>query len=190
MRQRSNGTTVPAGVIQRPTTVAGEQPLDRMMWEIGRAYYAYVGLAERILSEAGLEEHIRPGMGLVLFSLYEQDKRTIKEIAARSQLACSTLTGVLDRMEKSGLIQRSRDPQDARLVRVALTSFARRLEKKCRSMTQHMSDVIQSGLGESGVAQTQQLLRRLTETLRAEDERMALSQPNKSQPVEKCRSQT
>ena len=66
------------------TPTAGGQPLDLMMWEIGRAYYAYVGLAERILAEAGLGKQIQPGMGLVLFSLYEQDDRTIKEIAAQT----------------------------------------------------------------------------------------------------------
>jgi len=82
-------------------------------------------------------------------------------------------------METSDLIQRSTDPQDARLVRVNLTSFARSLEKKCRSMVRQMSDVIQSGLGENGVAQIKQLLRCLTETLRAEDEQMILSQSKK-----------
>jgi DNA-binding MarR family transcriptional regulator len=150
-----------------------------MMWEIGRAYYAYVGVAERILAHAGLAEHIRPGMGLVLFALYEQDGRTIKEIAARSQLACSTLSGLLARMEKAGLIQRSRDDQDARLVRVRLTALARSLETKCRAMVKQMSGIIEVGLGERKVAQAQQLLRCLIETLRSEDERMARSQAKK-----------
>lgn len=159
----------------RPEGTAVDPSLGLMMWEIGRAYYAYVGLAERILAEAGLQEHIRPGMGLVLFALYEQDGRTIKEIAARSQLAASTLSGLLTRMEKGGLIVRSRDERDARLVRVRLTTLARDLEPKCRDMVATMEGIIDAGLGARSVAQAQHLLRSLTETLRAAEERMARS---------------
>lgn len=153
--------------------------LGLMMWEIGRAYYAYVGVAERILVQAGLAGQIQPGMGVILFSLYEQDGRTIKEIAARSQLANSTLSGMLNRMEKVGLIERSRDAQDGRLVRVRLTALGRRLEGRCREMTEQMREIIEAGLGKRKVAQAHEVLCHLTETLRAAESRMALSQESK-----------
>ncbi len=179
MGQRERETAGRAGVIERPAPVAADPSFGLMMWEIGRAYYAYVGLAERILAEAGLSGQIQPGMGLVLFSLYEQDGRTIKDIAARTQLANSTLSGLLGRMEKVGLIERSRDAQDGRLVRVRLTALAHTLEPKCRALVKRMSDLIEAGLGERKVAQAQRLLRALTETLRAADEQLAQAPPEK-----------
>src|SRR6516162_5985987 len=96
-------------------------PLDQLIWYLGRAYYTYVGLLEQVLAETGLDRHVRPGLGHVLFTLFEQDERSIKDIAARSQLACSTLTGLLDRMESAGLIERRRDREDGRIVRIRLT---------------------------------------------------------------------
>ena len=67
-----------------------DDPLDQIVWSIGRAYYAYVGLLERVLAETGLDRHVRPGMGHILFALFEEDGRNIKEIAARTQLSGST----------------------------------------------------------------------------------------------------
>jgi len=172
-------TREPETVIEQPAAAVADPSLGLMMWEIGRAYYAYVGLAERMLAEVGLASQIQPGMGLVLFALYEQDGRTIKEIAARSQLANSTLSGMLGRMEKVGLIERSRDAHDGRLVRVRLTPLGRSLETKCRELLEQMNDLIEAGLGEQQVAQAQQLLRSLTATLRTADERLARSQVEK-----------
>ncbi len=179
MGKRETATASGVEYAELSSPVAMDPSLDLMMWEIGRAYYAYVGLAERILAKAGLSGQIQPGMGLVLFSLYEQDERTIKEIAARTQLANSTLSGMLSRMEKAGLIERSRDVQDGRLVRVRLTSRAHSLETKCRSLLKRMSDLIEMGLGARKVAQAGQLLRDLTNTLRAADEQVALTESEK-----------
>lgn len=147
--------------------------MDLMMWDIGRAYHAYVGLAERIVAESQLQEHIQPGMGLVLFALYERDGRTVKDIAARSQLANSTLSGVLARMERGGLIERARDRADARRVCVRLTPLGRTLEPKCREMVARMRGLIEAGLGERKVAQLGPLLRALAAALRAADEQLA-----------------
>ena len=61
-----------------------DEPLDHLIWYLGRAYYTYVGLLERVLAELGLDRHLRPGMGHILFTLFERDDLSIKEIAARS----------------------------------------------------------------------------------------------------------
>lgn len=166
MRQTTTAAPSPADGLADPA-------FDLMMWDIGRAYYAYVGLVERLLADAGLEKLIQPGMGLILFSLYEQDGRTIKEIAARTQLANSTLSGMLGRMERTGLIERFRDRQDGRLVRVRLTPQARELEPKCREILTHLSDLIEGGLGERQVVPARRILQALTQSLRAADERLA-----------------
>ena len=46
---------------QRPGTAADES-LGQIIWDLGRAYYAYVGLAERILVDEGLDEVIQPAV--------------------------------------------------------------------------------------------------------------------------------
>lgn len=145
-----------------------DDPLDNLIWYLGRAYFTYVGLLERILSEAGLDRHVRPGMGHILFTLFARDDCSIKDIAARSQLACSTLTGLLARMEDNGLIERRRDEQDGRVVRVRLTPLGRSLEPRCMAVVARFDRLFAQGMGAPAVAQTQNLLQRMIETMREE----------------------
>lgn len=154
--------------------------LDSVIWDLGRAYFAYVGLLERVLVEYQLDHILRPGMGLVLFTLFEQDSRTIKELSERSQLAYSTLTGVLKRMEKAGLVVRTRDKQDKRLVRVTLTPQARKLKGKCQKISQRMSELSLQGIGLSNLARCKKYLSSMTSAFRSEEQRLADIQcPNK-----------
>jgi len=159
-----------------PGNQQNDDPLDQIIWHIGRAYYTYVGLLEQVLAENGLDEHVRPGMGHILFALFEEDGRNIKEIAARTQLSGSTLTGMLGRMEKAGVVARRRDEADGRVVRVRLTLLGRSLEPRCRLVVETLGEVLQSGMGAKDVLQAKRLLRRLTETLRAEDQRRRRSE--------------
>jgi DNA-binding MarR family transcriptional regulator len=142
-------------------------PLDQLIWYLGRAYYTYVGLLEQVLAESGLDRHVRPGMGHVLFTLFEQDERSIKDIAARSQLACSTLTGLLDRMQSAGLIERRRDREDGRIVRIRLTPLGRSLEPRCQAVAQQFADLFESRMGPAGVRQGKRLLQRMIQTMRS-----------------------
>jgi len=150
--------------------------LSELIWDLGRAYYAFVGLAERVLVSAKLDHAIRPGMGHVLFALYEEDDRTIKEIAARSQLAPSPLTGLLTRMEKAGLVERHRDESDGGLVRVRLTSFGRGLETKCRKMLQKVTGIADAGVGEDNVPQAKKMLQGMADAFNNEERRLAKQQ--------------
>jgi DNA-binding MarR family transcriptional regulator len=103
-----------------------------------------------------------------LFTLFEQDERSIKEIAARSQLACSTLTGLLDRMESAGLIERRRDREDGRIVRIRLTPLGRSLEPRCRAVAQQFADLFASHMGPAGVRRGKRLLQRMIQTMRSD----------------------
>jgi DNA-binding MarR family transcriptional regulator len=144
-----------------------------LIWDVGRVYYSYVGLLERVLKEQQLDHILRPGMGVVLFALYKKDQVSIKELAEYSQLACSTLTGVLQRMEGAGLITRSRDAVDGRLVRVSLTKLGRQLESKCRDVAQRMTKVSEQSVGIGNVAMCTQLLRNLASGYRLEEQNLS-----------------
>lgn len=43
---------------------------------------------------------------------------TMGELCERLYLACSTATDLIDRMEKNGLLERRRDPEDRRVIRL------------------------------------------------------------------------
>ena len=64
--------------------------------------------------------------GLVLAFLNEQDALTPAQLGKRIRLDSATLTGVLTRLQKSGLAERRKDRTDRRSVRIHLTAHGRR----------------------------------------------------------------
>ena len=67
---------------------------------------------------------------LVLLVLWEAERSTVKGLADTLKLDSATVTPLLKRMELAGLITRTRDAVDQRVVNIALTPRAREIEEK------------------------------------------------------------
>ncbi|MEG3060094.1 MAG: MarR family transcriptional regulator [Comamonas sp.] len=67
---------------------------------------------------------------LVMLSLWEKDDCMVSELGDRLFLDSGTLTPLLKRMESAGWLQRQRDSEDERRVRVVLTEAGRALREK------------------------------------------------------------
>ena len=65
---------------------------------------------------------------LVLMILWEKDRQPVNDIAKRLLLETNTVTPLLQRMEKEGLVSRQKDPVDSRKVIVSLTDKGREME--------------------------------------------------------------
>lgn len=63
----------------------------------------------------------------LLIALYEEDDILITRLAEKVALDKSTLTGILDRLERDGLIKRHFNPDDRRAVYIRLSERARSL---------------------------------------------------------------
>jgi len=62
--------------------------------------------------------------------LISDEQMTIGELSQKMSLACSTITDLIDRMEKSKLVLRTRDEQDKRVVRLQVQPVGHDLVKK------------------------------------------------------------
>ncbi|MES2900788.1 MAG: MarR family transcriptional regulator [Pseudomonadota bacterium] len=71
---------------------------------------------------------------LVMLVLWEQDGILVKEIGARLFLDSGTLTPLLKRLEANGLLQRKRDANDERQVRIALSEAGRALRARAEQI--------------------------------------------------------
>jgi DNA-binding MarR family transcriptional regulator len=69
---------------------------------------------------------------LVMVVLWERDGRTVGGIGEALSLESSTLTPLLKRLEGMGLVTRTRDDLDERVVRVRLTASGRALRARAR----------------------------------------------------------
>ncbi|MFO7290168.1 transcriptional regulator [Planifilum fulgidum] len=63
---------------------------------------------------------ITPPQFTALLWLNEEGDMTIGELSQKMYLACSTMTDLIDRMEKNGVVMRVRDERDRRVVRVRM----------------------------------------------------------------------
>src|SRR2546421_208880 len=79
-------------------------------------------LAERFRAR-GFGE-VRPSYGSVLLPLFEEDDLRMGEIARRARLSKQTMTTLVRLCERDGLVDRTRDPGDARAFRIRLAPRA------------------------------------------------------------------
>ncbi|MDL4813315.1 MarR family winged helix-turn-helix transcriptional regulator [Actinomadura opuntiae] len=70
----------------------------------------------------------------------------MSELGATLGLAKSSLTGLVDRTERNGLVRREPDPRDTRAVRVALTAHGAKLADEFYAETCRRIDELPSGL--------------------------------------------
>jgi DNA-binding MarR family transcriptional regulator len=77
---------------------------------------------------AGYPE-VRPAYGSILLPLFEEDGLRMGVLATRARLAKQTMTTLVRLMERNGLVERGRDPEDGRAMRVFLTPRARAFER-------------------------------------------------------------
>ena len=90
--------------------------------------------ASRLLSQAYhpllSEQGLTYPQYLVLLALWEKDAQPVNDIAKRLFLETNTVTPLLQRMEKEGLLTRKRGERDARQMIVSLTRKGKELQKK------------------------------------------------------------
>ena len=81
----------------------------------------------------------------VLCCLWQKDMHNPKEIADFLGIENSTISGILERMEKKNLLQRSIDTNDRRFIRIDLTEDSKKLEKPVLKAVEGVNmDVLES----------------------------------------------
>lgn len=112
-----------------------------------------------------LEVHdITPPQFALLAFLWEQDGQTQAELSEKSQIDRTTIGGLIDRLEKVGLIRRQPHPQDRRAYRIVLTGNGRQLEPVLNDAVIRARQQFTTGLSASEISE----LTRMLEILRGE----------------------
>ncbi|HEX7030634.1 MAG TPA: MarR family transcriptional regulator [Gammaproteobacteria bacterium] len=99
------------------TQQCAREPALAVIREIVRAYQAFGDFSLRDIKRFGLSG---PEFD-VLATLGNQPGMTFKDIGENTLITKTTLTGVVDRLEQKGLVERRACPEDRRCVRAVLT---------------------------------------------------------------------
>lgn len=84
---------------------------------------------------------------LVLLVLWEQDKQPVNDIAHKLLLETNTVTPLLQRMEKAGIVKRTRGKEDTRQRIVSLTKKGLEMREKAKHVPECLSAEIISKTG-------------------------------------------
>ena len=97
----------------------------------------------------------------VLAALREQDGRRMGDLSATTSIDVSTLTRLVDNMEKKGLVARQRDPEDARAIVLHVAPAGRRLTARILPIAERYEKVALQGFDPAEAEQLKAALRRL-----------------------------
>lgn len=103
-------------------------------------------LVNAVYAESGREHGLTPQQGQLLCVLMARP-RGMSELGAMLGLAKSSLTGLVDRTERNGLVRREPDLRDTRAVRVCLTPRGARLADEFYAETCRRIERLPAGLG-------------------------------------------
>jgi MarR family transcriptional regulator, organic hydroperoxide resistance regulator len=107
---------------------------------------------------------ITPVQFYVLAALWESDGTKFKDLAESVSMDGSTLTGILDRMERSGYVERRNDPEDRRSLLIFLSPKAKQLGEEMISTAIELDRRIESRFTKKDYCTFLQVLDRLFDT--------------------------
>jgi MarR family transcriptional regulator, organic hydroperoxide resistance regulator len=109
------------------------------------------------MNEALAANGIYAGQEMFLWHLWRQDGLTQSQLVERLCVQPPTVSKMLDRMERAGLVERRPDPDDSRVTRVYLTEQGRRSQSAVSEVWMSIEQRLTQGLS----VEERLLLRRL-----------------------------
>lgn len=121
----------------------------------------------RILKEEGIYE-FNGQQGRILFSLWKDEKLSLIELSKRTSLAKTTLSTMIDRMRKNGLVIVEESKEDKRNLVIYLSDKTLALEDKINNATKRITDIFYKDFSEKEANELDILLIKIKENLNDE----------------------
>ncbi|MGO9215002.1 MAG: MarR family winged helix-turn-helix transcriptional regulator [Syntrophales bacterium] len=144
-------------------------PEDCPYFLITRVSLCATAAFKRGFAEAGLTD-MRPAYLGALMSLWEEDGLKVTELGRRAGLEPSTMTGLIDRMERDGLVQRVFDPSNRRELKIHLTDAGRAIKDTVASTVESILKKVLTGLKSTEIEQMKGTLRKILMNVHEEEE--------------------
>lgn len=104
----------------------------------------------RILQQNDMAD-VDGARGRVLFSLWEEDHIPIRRLAEKTSLDKSTLTGILDRLERDDYIERTHSSKDRRSILISRTKKDDFFKERMPFVSEQMNEIFYKGFTEEEI---------------------------------------
>jgi len=118
---------------------------------------------ERMLRDCRIE--INSAQGRIMFALWQEDGISINELAKKTQLKKSTLTSMLDRLERMEYVKRQRSKEDRRKILIQRTSKDKNLEREYVKLSQEHTKLFFHGFTEDQIDRFEEDLKQILNNL-------------------------
>ena len=125
---------------------------------IGRAMAATAKAVSRAFEQELVAAGGSQPTWLILLALKQQDWPTQQDLAGAVGIEGPTLTHHLDGLDKAGLIERARDPNDRRAVRVELSEAGHKLFKRLAKAAIGFDQQLRAGLSDEELDEFRRVL--------------------------------
>jgi len=88
---------------------------------------------------------ITPSHSTILFSLLKKNPQSMNDLGKILHIENSTVTGLIDRLEKGGFVERTSDPADRRKWNISITENGVREIKKAGKTIKRINEIIKDG---------------------------------------------
>ena len=126
---------------------------------LAKAEQKHFQFTKKMLDERRLG--ITPGQMIVLYTLYKKDGASITDLSKRCYLDNSTLTGLMDRLERLQLVSRVDVPGDRRAFSIFLTPQALAMREQVFAVMDKVAEIMLEGCSEQEIAAFEKVLRNI-----------------------------
>lgn len=142
-----------------------EEPFRMLLRPLAEAYLSFIRESDRNAEKMGLTG----GQFDVIATLGDTDGMCCRDLSEKTLVTKGTLTGVLDRLEKKGLISGSVSPSDRRIRIIRLTEKGDMLFRKVfPEQLLHLRPFFQKALTVGEMSMLRELLLKLRDSFRQE----------------------
>lgn len=129
---------------------------DRLIYLISKVCQKLIISLQKAFSEAGVE--VTPIQVMLLFFLQKNDGSSLTQISQGLMLENPTVTGLIDRLEKSGYVKRSDHPNDRRVYLVHITDKGNRVANKALPLLKRLNEQIKEGYSKTEIENFKKVL--------------------------------
>jgi DNA-binding MarR family transcriptional regulator len=129
---------------------------DRFIFLISKVCQKLIINLQKAFSESGVE--VTPIQVMLLFFLQKNDDSSLTQISQGLMLENPTVTGLIDRLEKSGYVKRSDHPNDRRVYLVHLTEKGNKVAKKALPIVKKLNEQIKEGYSKDEIEDFKKVL--------------------------------